>query len=184
MATDDALMISFGDIAAGTFSTSEATVVWGDPLGQGINCRVGIACARFNGDITMRLLDGAKEALDKCGVPSENITVVWVPGAFELPLAARYLAWTGAYDAVVCLGAVIRGDTGHYEFVATEAASGIQRVALDTGIPVAFGVLTTENRDQADQRAGGSMGNKGYEAAISALETADVLRGLAEVNDD
>ncbi len=174
-------MISAAEIASGPFAGTGAPVVWGDPRSAGPAVRIGLVCARFNGDITLALLEGAREALEACGVLPENISVTWVPGAFELPLVARTLAWTGRYQALVCLGAVIRGDTGHYEFVAGESAAGIQRVALDTGVPVSFGVLTTENRQQAEDRAGGAAGNKGYEAAMTAIETADVLRRLAEV---
>ena len=181
MSTDDVSMASSAEIAAGPFAGTGTPVVWGDPKAAGPAVRIGLVCARFNGDITLALLDGAREALEGCGVLPENITVAWVPGAFELPQVARNMAWTGRYHALVCLGAVIRGDTGHYEFVAGESASGIQRVALDTGVPVAFGVLTTEDRRQAEERAGGSFGNKGYEAAMTAIETADVVRRLGEI---
>lgn len=183
MSTDDSRMASSGDIVSGPFSGSGTPVVWGDPASAGSGMRVGVVCSRYNGDITLQLLEGAEEALRRCGVLPENITVAWVPGAFELALAARFLAWTGTYDAVVCLGCVIRGETSHDRYVANGAAMGIQRVSLDTGIPVSFGVLTTQSREQALERAGGALGNKGFEAAMSALESADVLRGLAETKE-
>jgi len=145
-----------------------------DP-GIGGGLRVGIACSRFNGALTARLLGGALEALDECGVDRSDITVAWAPGAFELPLVARALVGSGA-DAVVCLGAVVRGETGHYELVAGECAGGIQRVQLDTGVPVAFGVLTTEDTSQALARSAPGEANKGREAAAVAVEMARLLR--------
>ena len=144
--------------------------------GEGV--RVAIACGRFNDLITERLLSGARDGLLRHGVDEASITEAWVPGAFELPLAASRLAASGEYDAVICLGAVIRGATGHYEHVAGQCASGIARVALDTGVPVVFGVLTTDTIEQALERAGTKAGNKGYEAAETALEMADLLRQL------
>lgn len=146
------------------------------PRGEGL--RVAIACARFNDLVTGRLLEGARQALTDHGVDPLSITEVWVPGAFELPLAAKRLAQSGEIDAVVCLGAVIRGDTSHYEFVAGGCAAGIQTAQLDTGVPMAFGVLTTDTDEQALDRAGGKEGNKGAEAAVTALEMADLLRKL------
>lgn len=146
------------------------------PRGEGL--RVGIACARFNDLVTERLLEGARQALTDLGVDPLSVTEVWVPGAFELPLAAKRLAQSGEIDAVVCLGAVIRGDTGHYEFVAGGCAAGIQTAQLDTGVPMAFGVLTTDTDEQALDRAGGTEGNKGAEAAATAVEMADLLRKL------
>ena len=143
---------------------------------------IGIAVARFNGDITTRLLEGALEALEDAGVVRSNVDVVQVPGAFELPLAAVALAKTRRYACVLALGCVIRGDTPHFEYVAGEAASGVQLAALETGVPVAFGVLTCDDQAQAEARAGGDHGNKGAEAALTALEMADVLARLrAEV---
>jgi 6,7-dimethyl-8-ribityllumazine synthase len=145
---------------------------------DGSGMRIALACGRFNDLITDRLLAGAADALSRHGVDDGSVTVVWAPGAFELPLVARQLAASGEFDAVVCLGAVIRGATGHYEQVANQAASGIQQVALETGIPVIFGVLTTENIEQAVERAGTKSGNKGAEAAVSAIEMVDLLRQL------
>jgi 6,7-dimethyl-8-ribityllumazine synthase len=153
-------------------------VLEGAPEGRGR--RVAIVCARFNGAITARLLAGALDALAGAGVEAGDVSVAWAPGAFELPLVARALA-TGErrVDAVVALGAVVRGETGHYEFVAGECARGLQDVALATGVPVAFGVLTTETLDQALERSGDDAANKGREAALTALETVAVVRGAA-----
>ena len=187
---------------------------------QGEGTRVAVVCSRFNGPITERLLAGAMDGLRSHGVDGGSITVAWVPGAFEVPLAAARLAGSGEYDAVVCLGAVIRGATGHYEQVAGQCAAGIQRAQMDTGVPVIFGVLTTDTLDQALERAGAGPGgataeqyprrehttpagdrgsqqpvttnrdvrteqpgvqpvsNKGYEAALAALEMCDLLRQL------
>jgi 6,7-dimethyl-8-ribityllumazine synthase len=145
---------------------------------NGARRSVGIAVGRFNGDITSRLLDGALEALAEAGVARERIHVLPVPGAFELPLGAMALAKTRRYSCVIALGCVIRGDTPHFEYVAAEAASGLQLTSLETGVPVAFGVLTCDSRRQAEQRAGGEQGNKGAEAARSALEMADALSRL------
>jgi 6,7-dimethyl-8-ribityllumazine synthase len=133
---------------------------------------------QFNGDITSRLLDGALEALAEAGVARDRIDVLPVPGAFELPLGAMALAKTRRYSCVVALGCVIRGDTPHFEYVAAEAASGVQLAGLETGVPVSFGVLTCDSRRQAEERAGGEQGNKGVEAARSALEMADALSRL------
>jgi 6,7-dimethyl-8-ribityllumazine synthase len=144
--------------------------------------RIGIVCAEFNGGITFRLLSGALDALEELGGDLADVTVAWVPGAFELPLVAQRLADADTVDAVICLGAVIRGDTGHYEFVAGECASGLQRVQLDTGKPVVFGVLTTENVDQALTRSEDDRSNKGREAAVTALHTAGVLTAVSEAS--
>jgi 6,7-dimethyl-8-ribityllumazine synthase len=157
-----------------TIEDSGAGSVQGSADGAGL--RIAIACSRFNGDVTNKLLAGARAELARSGVAQADTTVVWVPGAFELPLIALALARTGSYDAVICLGAVIRGETSHYEFVAGECATGIQRVQLELGLPVVFGVLTTENREQALARAGGAVGNKGTDAATTAIEMANVLR--------
>src|SRR6059058_4684171 len=142
---------------------------------RGDGLRVAIAASRFNDFITERLLTGARDGLVRHGVDESSITVAWAPGAFELPLVAQRLAQSGEHDAVVCLGAVIRGATGHYEQVAGQCAAGLQRVQLDTGIPVVFGVLTTETVEQAVERAGTKLGNKGAEAAVTAIEMADLL---------
>lgn len=145
-----------------------------EPAGEGL--RVGIALARFNQAVTERLLGGALEALHEYGVADDAVDVVSVPGAFELPLAAQRLAMSGRYDALIALGAVIRGETPHFHFVATEAATGLGAVARRYDLPVAFGVLTSDTIDQALARAGGAVGNKGYEAAVTALEMVQVLR--------
>jgi len=129
-----------------------------------------IVVARFNSAITEKLLEGAREALQKAGATGHQ--VFHVPGAFELPLAAMKLARRGGFNAIIALGAVVRGDTPHFEYVAGEAARGLQRVALDTGVPVAFGVLTTDTMEQAEARAGGASGNKGFDAAMTAIEMA------------
>jgi 6,7-dimethyl-8-ribityllumazine synthase len=147
-------------------------VLRGDREGRGI--RVGVACALFNGGITWRLLEGALAGLETCEVDRADIKVAWAPGAFELPVVAR--AFAAAVDAVVCLGAVIRGSTGHYDLVAGECAAGIQRVQLDTGVPVVFGVLTTDTVAQALERSEPGQANKGWEAAVTAVEMHRLLR--------
>jgi 6,7-dimethyl-8-ribityllumazine synthase len=151
-------------------------VYMGSP--NGARRSVGIVVGRFNGDITSRLLDGALEALGEAGVVRERIDVMPVPGAFELPLGAMALAKTRRYACIVALGCVIRGDTPHFEYIASEAASGLQVAALETGVPVSFGVLTCDSRRQAEERAGGEQGNKGAEAARTALEMADAMARL------
>jgi 6,7-dimethyl-8-ribityllumazine synthase len=140
--------------------------------------RVGFACAEFNGGITDRMLTAALDQLERSGCDLGTVVVSWAAGAFELPLVARGMAASGRIDAVVALGAVIRGDTGHYDFVAGECAAGLQRVQLDSGLPVVFGVLTTDTVDQALVRSLPDETNKGAEAARTALETVAVLRGL------
>jgi 6,7-dimethyl-8-ribityllumazine synthase len=146
--------------------------------------RVAVVCAKFNGAITAKLLDGALAALKDHDVPLDTVAVAWVPGAVELPLAASRLLWSGDYDAVIALGAVIRGDTAHFDFVAGECAAGLQRVALDTGVPVIFGVLTTDTVAQAEDRAGPGETNKGYEAAVTALEMVRLLELLPQLTDE
>jgi 6,7-dimethyl-8-ribityllumazine synthase len=153
----------------------------GDPRGP---ARVAVVCAKFNGAITVALLAGVLAGLKDHDVPLETVTVAWVPGAVELPLAASRLLWSGDFDAVIALGAVIRGDTAHFDFVAGECAAGLQRVALDTGVPVVFGVLTTDTVAQARERAGADQTNKGYEAAITALEMVRLLETLPPVPDE
>jgi len=145
---------------------------------DGTHLRVAVVASRFNETITKQLLDGAVDCLRRHGVPDEFLTVAWVPGAFELPATAQRLASSGEVDAVICLGAVIRGDTAHFDFVAGHAMNGIGRVALETGIPVTAGLLTTETVEQAADRAGGKMGNKGFEAAMAALEMANLFAAL------
>ena len=148
----------------------------GDLQGQGI--RIAIVVARFNQFVTQRLLDGAQDALRTHGVKEEDSLVAWVPGAFDLPVVAKTLAQSHRYDSIICLGAVIRGETTHYEMVANQASSGIARAALETGVPVLFGVLTTESMDQAINRAGGKSGNIGYNAATGAIEMANLMRAI------
>jgi len=145
---------------------------------NGAGMRVALVCGRFNDLITERLLAGATDALVRHGVDEGSITVVWAPGAFELPIVAQRLASSGEIDAVICLGAVIRGATGHYDQVANNVAGGIARIGLETGVPVVFGVLTTETIEQAIERAGTKLGNKGAEAAVTAIEMVDLLRQL------
>ncbi len=142
--------------------------------------RYAIACARFNDLIVDRLLHGALDGLTRHGIAADDIDVVWAPGAWELPVVAQRLARSGTYAAVVCLGAVIRGSTAHFEHVAGQCAAGIQRVALETGIPITFGVLTTDTNEQAIERAGTKAGNKGADAALAALETVNLLSQLAD----
>ena len=137
--------------------------------------RFGVVVSRFNAFITDRLLDGALDALHRAGAAHESVDVVRVPGAFEIPLAAKRLAETGRYDAIVCLGAVMRGDTPHFEHISTEASKGVAAAALGTGIPMSFGILTVENLEQAVDRAGLKSGNKGFEAALTAVEMANLL---------
>ncbi len=148
----------------------------GDMNGEGL--RVAVVVARFNEVITRHLLTGALETLTRHGVGDDDISVAWVPGSFELPVVAKTLAKTGRYDSIVCLGAVIRGETGHYEMVAGQAASGTSAVSLETGVPTIFGVLTTENMDQAINRAGGKSGNVGSTAAATAIETTRLLQAI------
>jgi len=147
-----------------------------EPNLDGSGLSLALVVSRFNEGITARLLAGAREALQRHGVSNHDL--VWVPGSFELPLAAKHLAGSGRYQAVVCLGAVIRHETDHYEHVAREAAAGIQRVALDTGVPCIFGVLTCDTEEQALERSGGKHGNKGFEAVESAIQMANLLRKL------
>lgn len=149
-----------------------------DELPDGAGLRVAVLVGRFNASVTEGLRDGAVEGLRTCGVADEDVLVEHVPGAFELPLAARQVAGSGEVDAVVCLGAVIRGGTPHFEYVSGEAAAGIMRAGLDTGVPVVFGVLTTDDDDQAVERSGPGADNKGYEAALGAVEMAVLLRRL------
>jgi 6,7-dimethyl-8-ribityllumazine synthase len=138
--------------------------------------KVGIIVARFNEFITGKLLGGALDALKRHGTSEDNITVVWVPGAYEIPLIAQKMAESKKYDAVICLGAVIRGATPHFEFVSSEVAKGVASVGLNTGVPVIFGVLTTDSIEQAIERAGTKAGNKGFDAAVTAIETVNLLK--------
>ncbi|MDD5986512.1 MAG: 6,7-dimethyl-8-ribityllumazine synthase [Eubacteriales bacterium] len=138
--------------------------------------KVGIVCARFNEFITSKLLSGAEDALTRHGVRDEDIDVAWVPGAFEIPLVAKKMAESGKYDTVICLGAVIRGATSHYDLVCNEVAKGIAQVGLASSIPVMFGVVTAENIEQAIERAGTKAGNKGYDVAMSGIEMVNLTR--------
>ncbi|MBJ7292640.1 MAG: 6,7-dimethyl-8-ribityllumazine synthase [Ilumatobacteraceae bacterium] len=147
---------------------------------NGAGIRVGIIAARFNDHIVVALRDGALRALARVGVADSDIIEIWVPGAFEVPLAALTLAESAKVDAVICLGAVIRGDTAHFDFVAGQAARGIQDAQLTTGIPIMFGVLTVENEQQAIDRSGPGLDNKGDEAALGAVEMVQVLRRLLD----
>ncbi len=145
---------------------------------DGAGLYVAIAVSRFNESVTRRLLAGAQDALRRCGVADEAIDVEWAPGTFDLPVIAQALARTGRYHAIVCLGCVIRGETTHDRYVATGAAAGLGRVALDAGLPVTFGVLTTETLAQAEARSGGAHGNKGEDAALAAVEMAGTIRRI------
>ena len=148
----------------------------GKLIGSGI--KVGIVVARFNEFICSRLLGGAYDALKRHGVADDDITTAWVPGSFEIPLIAQNMAESGKYDAVICLGAVIRGATSHYDLVCNEAAKGIAQASLKTGVPVLFGVITTENIEQAIERAGTKAGNKGFDVATSAIEMVNLIKEL------
>ena len=140
--------------------------------------KVGIVCARFNEFITSKLLGGAIDGLVRHDVKEDDIKVAWVPGAFEIPLIAKKMAKSGKYDAVICLGAVIRGATTHYDYVCSEVSKGIANVSLETEIPVMFGVITTENIEQAIERAGSKAGNKGYDCAVGAIEMVNLMNNF------
>ncbi|MDU3828178.1 MAG: 6,7-dimethyl-8-ribityllumazine synthase [Peptostreptococcus sp.] len=139
--------------------------------------RIGIVAGRFNEFITSKLIAGAVDALKRHDVDEDKIDLAWVPGAFEIPLIAFKMAKSGNYDAVLCLGAVIRGNTSHYDYVCAEVSKGIAHVSLETGIPVMFGVVTTENIEQAIERAGTKAGNKGYDVAVGAIEMINLIKG-------
>ena len=140
--------------------------------------RIAIVASRFNDFFTRELLDGALDCLHRHGVADKNIDTAWVPGGFEIPLAAKRLAETGRYGAVICVGCIIQGDTPHFQYVASEVTKGIAQVALDTGVPVAYGVVTAETLDQAIERAGTKAGNKGFDAALTALEMVDLWSAI------
>lgn len=142
------------------------------------NMKIGIVVARFNEFITSKLLDGALDGLLRHGVKDEDISVAWAPGSFEIPLVASKMAGSGKYDAVICLGAVIRGATSHYDYVCNEASKGVASVSLKTGVPVLFGILTTENIEQAIERAGTKAGNKGYDCALGTIEMVNLMREM------
>ena len=140
--------------------------------------KVCLIAARFNSFIVQKLVDGAVDGLVRHGVDERNVTLAWVPGAFEIPVAAKKAASSGKYDAVICLGAVIRGSTTHYEMVCAESAKGVAHVGMETGLPVLYGIITTENIEQAIERAGSKAGNKGYDCALSAIEMVNMLASL------
>ena len=142
--------------------------------------KIGIVVSRFNEFITSKLTEGATDGLLRHGVGEEDIDIAYVPGAFEIPLVASKLAQSKRYDAIICLGAVIRGNTSHYDYVCNEVSKGMASVSLTCGLPVIFGILTTENIEQAIERAGTKAGNKGFDAAVSAIETVNLLRNIEE----
>ncbi|HBF3595338.1 TPA: 6,7-dimethyl-8-ribityllumazine synthase [Clostridioides difficile] len=144
----------------------------------GKDLKIGIINSRFNEFITSKLLSGAEDCLLRHDVSSENIEIVWVPGAFEIPLVAQKMAKSGKYDAIICLGCVIRGATSHYDYVCSEVSKGVAKVSLDSELPVIFGIVTTENIEQAIERAGTKAGNKGYDCAMNALEMANLFKSL------
>jgi len=146
-------------------------------LGKGL--RFGLVISRFNDFLTKRLLDGAQDALLRHGVSEEDIEVAWVPGSFEIPLVAKKLAQAKRYDAIICLGAVIRGGTPHFEYIASEVSKGIAKVGLETGLPVIYGVITTDTLEQAIERSGTKEGNEGFKAAVNAIEMANLVKSLA-----
>lgn len=145
---------------------------------DGTAMRVGIVCSRFNEFIVTALLDGAKRGLTECGVSETAVDIAWVPGAFEIPIAAKAMATSGKYDALIALGAIIRGDTAHFEYVAGPCAESIAAIQVETGMPIGFAVLTTENVQQAVDRSGPGAGNKGQEAAVGAIEMANLLKAI------
>ncbi len=148
----------------------------GTLLGKGL--KFGVVISRFNEFITARLLEGAQDALARHGVRADDIEIAWTPGSFELPLAAKKMAATGKYSAIICLGAVIRGGTPHFEYIAAEVTKGIAAVGLETGLPVIYGVVTADTLEQAIERAGTKMGNAGFQAAVSAIEMANLMQAI------
>ena len=146
-------------------------------LGKGL--KFGLVVSRFNEFITKKLLDGAQDALLRHGVNQEDIEIAWVPGSFEIPLIAKKLAQTNRYDVVICLGAVVRGGTPHFEYIAAEVSKGIAKVSLETGLPVTYGVITADTLEQAIERAGTKMGNKGFDAAVTAIEMANLVKSIS-----
>jgi 6,7-dimethyl-8-ribityllumazine synthase len=152
-------------------------IIEGKVVAKGM--RFGIAASRFNDFISGRLIEGAIDAIVRSGGDEKNIRIVRVPGAFELPLAAKKMAKSGKYDAIICLGAVIRGATPHFEYISSEVAKGIAMVGLETEVPISFGVLTTDTIEQSIERAGSKMGNKGWDAAMSAIEMVDLFRNMS-----
>lgn len=150
--------------------------IQGNLIAHGL--KIGIVASRFNEFIVSKLISGAQDALERHGVETDHIDLVWVPGAFELPLAAKKMLQNGKYDAVLCLGAVIRGSTPHFDYVCSEVSKGVAHVSLESQIPVIFGVLTTDSIEQAIERAGTKAGNKGFDAAVTAIEMANLLKQL------
>ncbi len=145
---------------------------------QGKGLKFGVVVSRFNEFFTAKLLEGAKDALVRHGVEEDDIEIAWTPGSFEIPLVAQRLAKSKKYDAVICLAAVIRGGTPHFDYIAAEVTKGIAKVGLDTGLPVIYGVITTDTLEQAIERSGTKAGNKGFDAAVSAIEMANLLRAI------
>lgn len=148
---------------------------------EGNGLKIAIVASRFNEFITNKLVGGAEDCLRRHNVAEDDITLAWVPGAFEIPLAAKKLALSGKFDAVICVGAVIRGATSHYDYVCAEVSKGIASVSLETGVPVLFGVLTTDTIEQAVERAGTKAGNKGYDCALGALELVQLMKKVQEI---
>ncbi len=151
-------------------------VLEGNVVAQG--AKIGIVAARFNEFIVSKLIGGAQDALVRHGVADEDITLAWVPGAFEIPLIAQKMAQTGEYDAIICLGAVIKGSTSHYDYVCAEVSKGIATAGMKTELPIAFGILTTDNIEQAIERAGTKAGNKGYDAACTVIEMVNLIKHM------
>jgi 6,7-dimethyl-8-ribityllumazine synthase len=153
-------------------------VYQGTLIGTGL--KIGIIISRFNEFITSKLLGGAMDTLERHGVNTDDVEIAWVPGSFEIPIAADKMASSGKYDAVICLGALIRGSTPHFDYIAAEASKGIAQVGMKTGVPTIFGVITTENIEQAIERAGTKAGNKGADAAVSAIEMANLFKEMGK----
>lgn len=151
-------------------------VLEGNVMGNGM--KIGIVAARFNEFIVSKLIGGAEDAFVRHGVDTEDIALAWVPGAFEIPVVAQKMAQSGKYDAVLCLGAVIKGSTSHYDYVCAEVSKGVAMVSMNTGVPTLFGVLTTDTIEQAIERAGTKAGNKGYDVACSAIEMVDLMKNM------
>ena len=154
-----------------------AKVYEGHLVGEGLS--FGVVVGRFNEFITRKLMGGAMDALKRHGVEDDNVDLVWVPGAFEVPLVARQMVLTGKYNAVICLGAVIRGATPHFDYVAGEVAKGVAKIGLESGVPTIFGVITADTLEQAIERAGTKAGNKGWDAAVTAIEMANLLSAMS-----
>jgi 6,7-dimethyl-8-ribityllumazine synthase len=148
----------------------------GSLIGEGL--KIGMVVSRFNEFITRKLLEGAQDALVRHGVTQENIDIAWVPGSFEIPLVASKLAQTKRYNAIICLGAVIRGGTPHFEYIASEVTKGIAKVGLETGLPITYGIITADTLEQAIERAGTKAGNRGFDAAVDAIEMANLLKNI------